>query len=439
MKRRVVITGIGPAAATGVGKEDFFTSLLHMKTNISQIPPCFAEKYSFKSRYYVPRPEFSLGDGGIHKSIENMMEEATKLAVLCARLALADAGFTIEKNNKYFQVDGLDECSIILGVGMSSLQTALESYAVHIAQCYEVKEDYKEYSNEERKETQVFKGKKRYNRMVIPMLMPNAASAWISILYGLKGFNYTVNAACASGTYAIGEAYRSILYGRCNSAITGGVEALGEKSGAIMRGFDMLTVLTRAQDGIPRPFSPERSGFLFNEGAGCVLILEELQNARKRGAHIYAELVGYECSSDAYNILQIEPSGATIAELFKIITADKKIDYLNAHGTGTQINDEVEARVIQKVFGDKRDQPYINSTKGLLGHSIGASGALEAAVTALSIDNSKIHGNLIREPLDNLNLPLESIETEIKYALSASYGFGGHNAILCLKRFDENE
>ncbi len=437
MKRRVVITGIGPATATGVGKEEFFTSLLEMKTQILPIPAGYERNYTFKSRYHVPRPEFSLGERGIPKTAENMMEEATKLAVLCASLALDDGGFAIKKSNKYFQVAGLDDCGVIIGVGMSSLHTALESYVAHTAQYIEEKDGNKE-DREERGSGQEPKRKKRYNRMVIPMLMPNAASAWISILYGLKGINYTVNAACASGTCAIGEAYRSILDGRCTAALTGGVEALGEKSGAVMRGFDMLTVLTRAQDGIPQPFSQARSGFLFNDGAGCVLILEELQRAKKRGAHIYAELVDYECSCDAYNILQIEPSGANIQELFKKITAGKKIAYLNAHGTGTQNNDDVEAGVIQEVFGDKNAQPYINSTKGLLGHSIGASGAIEAAVTALSIDKAKIHGNLTKDPLDDLNLPLESLETVIDYALSASYGFGGHNAILCFKRYVEN-
>ncbi|MCK4260314.1 MAG: beta-ketoacyl-[acyl-carrier-protein] synthase family protein [Halanaerobiales bacterium] len=426
MKRRVVITGIGPATAIGIGKEEFFNSILGLKTRIVEIPRCYEKNYAFKSRYFVSKPEFSLTDFGIHKSVEKIMEEVSRLSVLCTKLALDDAGFKIKKSDKYFQIDCLDNCIVIIGVGMSSLQTALESYTAHIAEI-----DGLNFG--------VDKAKPRYNRMVIPMLMPNSASAWISILFGIKGFSFTVNAACASGSMAIGEAYRNILNGRCNMAITGGVEALAEKNGAIMRGFDMMTTLTRSDDGKPLPFSNKRSGFLFNEGAGCVLVLEELQTALKRGADIYAEIVEYECSSDAYNIVQMEPSGENIEILFKKLTNDIKIDYINAHGTATISNDDIEAKVIQSVFGDRNSQPYINSTKGILGHSVGASGAIEAAVVAMSIKHSKIHGNLTIEPMDNLNLPLESVDSEIKYAISSSYGFGGHNALILFKRFDENE
>ena len=415
MKRRVVVTGIGPIAATGIGKEEFFNNLLGMHTCISEVPKEWEENYRFKSRFFVPKPNFALKDFGIHPAVENMMEEISRFSVLCTKLALEDAKFDIKEGDKYFRVKDLENCSIILGVGMSSLQTAFDSYTAHIG-----------------------KGN-RFNRMVIPMLMPNSASAWISILFGIKGLNYTLNASCASGTLAIGEAYRNIIEGRSEVVITGGVEALGERNGAVMRGFDVMTTLTRSQDGKPRPFSKERSGFLFNEGAGCVLILEELQSALQRGANIYAEILGYESSSDAYNIVQMDPSGENIAELLRRMTKDIKVDYINAHGTATVLNDEVEAKVIQSVFGEQTIQPYINSTKGILGHSIEASGALEAAVMAWSIKNQKIHGNLITDPIENLNLPLNTLDAEIEYALSTSYGFGGHNGMLLFKRYDEDE
>ena len=417
MKRRVVITGIGPATAIGIGKKDFSTGIYGLKTCIAEIPSSYEQNYTFKSRYFVPKPEFVLTNLGIHKSVEGMMEESSRLSVLCAKLALEDAGFQISKAEKYMQVEGLGNCGIIIGTGMSSLQTALESYIAHMAGTE----------------------KPRFNRMVIPMLMTNSPAAWISILFGLKGISYTLNAACASGTYALGEAYRTILSGRCDVILAGGVEALVEKSGAIMRGFDMLSTLTRAKDGRPQPFSQQRSGFLFNEGAGCVLVLEELEKAQIRGADIYAEIVDYESCSDAYSIVQMDPTGDSITKLFQKITEGIKVDYLNAHGTATSANDGIEAKVIQLIFGDKSTQPYINSTKGILGHSIGASGALEVAVTALSIKESRIHGNITSEPMANLNLPLATIETPIDYALSASYGFGGHNALILLKRYDDNE
>lgn len=420
MKRRVVITGIGPATAVGIGKKELFENILKMKTRICDIPTCYENNYTFKSHHFVPKPEFSLTDYGFHKSIENIMEEISRLSVLCTKLALDDAGFEIQKSDKNFKVNNLENCITILGIGMSSLQTALESYSAHISKG----EDRKKY---------------RYNRMVIPMLMPNSASSWISILFGINGFNYTVNASCASGSLAIGEAYNNIINGKYDTAITGGVEALSEKNGSIMRGFDMLTTLTKSENGTPLPFSKKRSGFLFNEGAGCVLILEELQSAKKRGADIYAEISQYECSCDAYNIVQMDPFGKNIKMIYEKIADGIGINYLNAHGTATVSNDEIEAKIIQEIFGDKNTQPYINSTKGILGHSIGASGAIEAAITAMSIKNSIIHGNLTSDPIENLNLPMASIEADINYAVSASYGFGGHNVLLLFKRFSEYE
>lgn len=420
MKRRVVITGIGPATALGIGKKDFLAGIFGLKTCLTEIPERYEKTYTFKSRYFVPKPEFSLTELGFHKSVEGMMEEDARLSVLCAKLALEDAGFKVSSGEKYLRAEGLEKCGTIIGIGMSSLQTAFDSYTAHIAQ--------------ERTESGA-----RFNRMVIPMLMTNSPAAWISILFGLRGVSYTLNASCASGSYALGEAYRSISDGRCDVILTGGVESLAERNGAIMRGFDMLSTLTRAKDGIPQPFSKQRSGFLFNEGAGCAVVLEELEMARARGADIYAEIAGYEPGSDSYSIIQIDPSGDSIAGLLAKISRGITVDYLNAHGTGTTANDEIEAKAIQSVFGDKSSQPYINSTKGILGHSIGASGALEAAVTALSIKESRIHANLTSEPIDNLNLPLETIRTPIKYALSASYGFGGHNSLILFKRYQENE
>lgn len=425
MKRRVVITGIGPATAIGTGKKEFTTGIFNLKTIIEKVPENFENNYRFKSRHFVPKPKVDLKELGIHKSISGMMEEAAKLAVLCSKLALDDAGIEIHNGGRLWQAVGMENCSVIIGIGMSSLQTALESYTAHIAG-----------TNIQREGTPL--NQPRFNRMVIPMMMTNSPAAWISILYGLKGLSYTVNASCASGSCAIGESYRNISSGRCDAALTGGVEVLAEKNGAIMRGFDMLTTLTKSEDGKPLPFSRQRSGFLFNEGAGCILLLEELERAKKRGAAIYAEIVGYESSSDAYSIVQMDPQGKSITDLFQRITADGiKVDYLNAHGTATVSNDEIEALIIQQVFGSKRHQPVINSTKGILGHSIGASGALEAAVTAISIKESRIHGNITIDPLDNLNLPLKTIEREIEYALSASYGFGGHNALLLFKRYHQ--
>ncbi|MCK4679384.1 MAG: beta-ketoacyl-[acyl-carrier-protein] synthase II, partial [Bacteroidales bacterium] len=201
-----------------------------------------------------------------------------------------------------------------------------------------------------------------------------------------------------------------------------------------MRGFDSLGTLTKSEDGLPRPFSKKRSGFLFAEGGGGILILEELESALKRGADIYAEIIDYESCSDAYSLVQIDKSGSQIKSMLSKLIKGRKIDYFNTHGTGTILNDGVEARVIQSLFGEESNQPVINSTKGMLGHSIGASGAIEAIVSALSVKNSTIHANVTEDPIDNLNLPSRNIHKQIHLALSSSYGFGGHNAAILFKK-----
>ncbi len=426
MKRRVVITGIGPVSSIGTGRDCFFENIIKHNLKVREIPGEFEKNYKFLSRFYVPAPSFSLSDFGIHQSLESAMEGISKLSSAAAKLAIEDAGFNPVPDGKYFHTDGLKDCQVIVGVGMSSLQTALNSYVPHIFG------DRKELLDG-------YTGSKHYNRMVIPLLMPNAASAWISIIFGIKGCNYTINASCASATYAIGEAYRRISQGLCSTAITGGVECLKEKYGAIMRGFDALGTLTRSKNGAPMPFSKQRSGFLFSEGGGCMLVLEDMDSAVKRRANIYAEICGYECNSDACNIVQMDQSGEQIAAILNKVSHGRKIDYLNAHGTATLANDEIEAAAIRTVFGDELKQPLINSTKGVLGHSIGASGAFEAAVTALSIYYSKVHPNIIEDPMDNLNIATRTVDRDIRYAISASYGFGGHNAAILFKRFGKDD
>lgn len=421
MDKRVVITGIGPITAGGIGESSFFSRVFNKEIVINKVPQEYENNYSFKSKFYVPAPDFSLTEFGLPKALEGAMERISKFSVAGTKLALEDAGIPVTKGSRYFTAYNIGNCHIIMGVGMSSLQTAFNSYVSHLF-------------NGDKELFEQHNINPRFNRMVIPMLMPNSAAAWISIIFGIKGPSYTVNAACASGTVAIGEAFRRIKDGYCTTAITGGVECLAEEKGAIMRGFDMLSTLTKSEDGHPMPFSKKRSGFLFNEGAGCILVLEEMEAAKNRGADIYAESCGYECNSDGYNIVQMDESGEAISSLIQKLVKGKEIQYLNAHGTGTVLNDGIEAKVINKIFGDK--QPYINSSKGILGHSIGASGALEAAISAYSIKNSKIHGNLLVDPIDNLNLTQDSTKANIEFALSTSYGFGGHNSGLLFKKVE---
>lgn len=405
MKRRVVVTGIGPITSIGIGKRDFFDRLLACETNVKEIPAAYEARCRFKSRYYTPFPDFRLPDE-VETKYENVMEKTSQIAVAATHLALRDAG-----------LKDVERASVILGVGISTLKTAFQSHLAHLGEHTAA----------------------RFNRMIIPMMMTNAAAAWVSILFGIKGPAWTLNAACASGTCAIGEAYRKIADGYCDTAIAGGVECLEDSSGSTMRGFDALGALTTSPDGIPRPFSTERSGFLFSEGGGCVLVLEEFEHARRRVARVYAEIAGYAMNSDAHNIVRMEDSGVSIDALLEDLLDGCRPAYFNAHGTGTPMNDQIEAAAIRRLFGDAAHQPLINSTKGFIGHTIGASGAIEAAVAALSIHEGKIHGNILGEPMPDLNLVKETVEMPIESAVSVSFGFGGHNAALFLTKPDLRE
>ena len=271
--------------------------------------------------------------------------------------------------------------------------------------------------------------------MAVPSSMPNSASCLVSILYGIHGSNFTLNTSCSSGSYAIGEAFRKIKDGYADMTISGGIECLKDEHGTVMRSFDMIRALTCSDDGRPQPFSYDRSGFLFSEGGGCVIILEELEKAKERGARIFAELVGFEANSDAYNMVQIEPGAEQIRKLVRKSIKDYKIDYINTHGTATELNDKTEGEIIMDIFGDRESQPIINSSKGMLGHTIGASGAIEFAATALSVWDSKVHPNLAENTFDNLNLAHKETDIDITYALSTSYGFGGHNCALIIKKY----
>lgn len=387
--RRVVITGIGPVCAGQMGKDAFFQSLLDKQTLLEPVPPEFESHGKLKSRFFVPPPKL--------EGYEKSMEAVSQIALACTGLALADAG-----------LDNLAGAGVILGVGMGSLNTGFASYHAHVT------------------------GEGRFNRLVIPMLMPNAPAAWISLKYGADRQCFSVNGACSSGTIAIGEAYEAIAGGRLDTVLTGGVDCLQDSHGAIMRGFDSLGALTRAVDGLPRPFSGQRSGFLFNMGAGCALVLEELEHARARNVQIYAEITGYACNTSAGSIVQMPDDITTLLPLFDMARGSR-IDYFNTHGTGTEQNDRIEGELIRWLWGD--EQPFLNSTKGIIGHSIGASGALEAAVTALSISRGEVHGNLSTDVMAGIDCPQDSRRLEIECALSASYGFGGHNALLMMRRY----
>ena len=425
MAHRVVITGLGPVTSAGIGKENLSSKVWMQRCNCRPIPAHFARTYALRSRWYVPLPELSLASHGIIAlPHENIMQAADRMAVLGAKLALEDAGFAPVTTGGAIRFAGAEEAGVVLGAALGSMPAALES---HLCHC--LSREVLQAELPERRLT--------FSRMVVPKTMPNSPAAWASICFGLSGPCHTVNASCASGTYAIGEAFRRIKDGYEQVVLAGGVESFQDQDGFMMRGFDVLGVLTRSADGLARPFGRNRSGFLFAEGGACLLVLEELEHALRRGARVYAEIADFRANSDASSIVQIDSTGRQITRLLRELSGGRKIDYLNTHGTGTAANDQVEAQAIQSVFGRRDQQPWVNSTKGILGHTLGASGAIEAAVTALSVSGGTVHGNLTEEPMAELNLPVGNVTCRIDNALSVSYGFGGHNGGLLLTRYYE--
>ncbi len=401
MEHRVVITGIAPVTGMGIGKEEFFERLLKKDVCICRLPENYSKGYDGFSKWYVPFPDIDYDSFG--SPIAKMNAKAplvAKATVASALLAVADA-----------EIESIDEDAAVV-------------YGASVHNAPEMVRAYRSIAEET-----------LMHPFTIPLLIPNTISAWVSMALGIHGPSHVITTACASGTSAIGEAYLSIREGRAKTAVCGGVDCMVDEEGLIYKGFDALGVLTRSEEGFPYPFSEERSGFLYNEGAACTLILEELETARQRNAKIYAEITGYESSCDAWHIVQMDPAARQIIKMLSKLTADEKIDYYNAHGTGTNLNDQTEAEIIKTVFASYEKGPYVNSTKGFIGHSLAASGAIEAAVCSYTVKNDVIHGNIMKTPLEGIELPVDPVRTEVNTAVSASYGFGGHNAVLKFRKY----
>ena len=348
------------------------------------------------------------------KKSARRMEQFCQFAVAAAGQAIADAGLTMEQEDPY-----MVGCSV--GSGIGSLQAMEREY-----------DRLKE------------KGPGRVGPMLVPLMISNMAAGNVSIAYGLKGKSLNVVTACATGTHSIGEAYRTIQYGDADVMVAGGTESSITPIG--IAGFSALTALSFSED--PQrasiPFDKDRNGFVMGEGS-AVVVLEELEHAKRRGAKIYAELIGYGCSSDAYHITSPaeDGSGAATAMLNALKdggVAPEKLSYINAHGTSTHHNDLFETRAIKLAFGEHAYDLKINSTKSMVGHLLGAAGAVEFVTCVKEIQEGYIHRTVgLRETEEELDLNYcrDSYEEEVPYALTNSLGFGGHNASLLLKKYIE--
>ena len=409
MSRRVVVTGLGAVTPIGNNVDDFWTSVKTGKIGFDHITKFDTTDY--KCHIAAELKDFNPQDFMDRKAAKRM-EPFSQYAVAAAKQAIDDSGLDIEKEDPY-----MVGCAI--GSGIGSLQ-AME------------RETQKLYE----------KGPNRVNPLLVPLMICNMAAGNVSIQFGLKGKSINDVTACATGTNTIGEAYRSIQYGEADVMVAGGTE--GSVCPIGIAGFTALTALSTVDDPAKcsLPFDKNRSGFVMGEGAG-VVILEELEHAKARGAKIYAEVVGYGCSSDAYHITSPQEDGAGAARAMTNAMSDAgvtpaDVKYINAHGTGTHHNDLFETRAIKLAFGDEAANLKINSTKSMIGHLLGAAGAVDFITCVKEIQDGFIHKTVGYETPDeeiDLNYCKDSYEEPVEYALSNSLGFGGHNASILLKAY----
>lgn len=409
--RRVVVTGMGAITPIGNSVEEFWNGIKEGKTGFG--PITYFDTADYRCKLAAEVKDFDPAQYMDKKSARRM-EQFCQFAVAAAGQAISDAGLIMEQEDPY-----MVGCSV--GSGIGSLQAMEREY-----------DRLKE------------KGPGRVGPMLVPLMISNMAAGNVSIAYGLKGKSLNVVTACATGTHSIGEAYRTIQYGDADVMIAGGTESSITPIG--IAGFSALTALSFSEDPerASIPFDKERNGFVMGEGS-AIVVLEELEHAKRRGAKIYAELTGYGCSSDAYHITSPaeDGSGAATAMLNALKdggVAPEELTYINAHGTSTHHNDLFETRAIKLAFGEHAYDLKINSTKSMVGHLLGAAGAVEFVTCVKEIQKGYIHRTVgLRETEEELDLNYcrDSYKEEVPYALTNSLGFGGHNASLLLKKYIE--
>ena len=413
MEKRVVITGLGAITPIGNTVDEMWKGIEEKKCGIDKITHFDVEGYktslAAEVKNYDPLDYFEA------KSAKRL-DKSSQFAIIAAKEAFADSGITKENTD-------LERVGVFVSSGIAGLKTIQE-------QC----------------EVNYVKGHNRVSPMFIPMTIANMPAGNIAIELGLKGESISIVSACASSTHAIGEAYKTIKYGSEDVILAGGTEA--PICGIGIAGFENMKALSHATDPnrASIPFDKERSGFVMGEGA-AVLVLEDLEHAKARGAKIYAEVIGYGATSDAYHITSPAPEGEGGARAMKRAIEDSKItpedvDYINAHGTSTHLNDSLETQAIKTALGDAASKVMVSSTKSNTGHLLGAAGGLEAIVCVKAIENSlvppTINYQVKDEECDLDVVPNEPRKADIKIAMSNSLGFGGHNASVVLQKYQEN-
>ena len=410
MKRRVVITGLGAITPLGNDVESFWNSIKLGENGIDEISLFNAENLKVKMAAEVKNFDVN---NFIDKKESKRMDRYTQFALIASDEAIKDSNLDLNSLNK-------ERIGVIFGSGIGGIRTI-----------------------EAQIRTLALKGPNRISPLTIPMGISNIAAGTISIRHGILGSSLSLTSACATSTHCIGEAYRSIKDGYLDIIVAGGSEASISEFG--ISSFQALTALSKSEDRNRAPirFDKERNGFVMGEGAGA-LILEDLESALNRGAKIYAEIVGYGSTCDAYHITSpcLDGDGAYRAMRDALIDADitsDKISYINAHGTSTEINDKVETLAIKKALGNNYLNAYVSSTKSMTGHLLGAAGAIEAIISIKSLQDNFVPATINYINKDDecdLNLVVnEGLNTNIEYSMSNSLGFGGHNGTLIFKKW----
>ena len=413
-KRRVVITGMGAVTPCGIGVDNFWNALLNGKSGVSLIESIDTEKHTVKIAGEIKDKDFNPEDYMSSKDA-NRMDRFTQFAMVAADEAIADSG-----------IDEADIDPYRIGVLVSSAAGGFKTF-------------------EKNHMAMINKGPTKGSPFTVPMLIVDMASGRVSMKHGYKGVNKAVVSACATGSHSIGDAFRTIQYGDADVMVAGGCEATITTLG--IGAFTAARTLSKRNDEptkASRPYDKDRDGFVMGEGAG-VVVLEEYEHAKARGAKIYAEIVGYGQSADAYDMVAPDPDGNGAIKAMELALADagmkpEDIDYINPHGTSTGLGDVAESQAIAKIFGDKEKNPnlLVSSTKSMHGHMLGATGAVEGIVCVKTITDGKVPPTINLDNQDEHVANLDYVthkarEKKVHAALSNSFGFGGHNATLVFK------
>jgi len=413
-KRRVVITGLGAVTPVGIGVDKFWSSLLNGKSGVSLIENMDTELHTVKIAAEIKNEDFNPENYMTSKEA-NRMDRYTQFAMVAADEAIADSGIDETEFDPY-------RVGVIVSSAAGGFHTFERSHLAMIE-----------------------KGPTKCSPFTVPMLIVDMAAGRISMKHGYKGINKVVVSACATGSHSVGDAFRAIQYNEADVMVAGGCEATITNLG--IGAFTAARTLSKRNDEptkASRPYDKDRDGFVMGEGAG-VLVLEEYEHAKARGAKIYAEVVGYGQTADAYDMVAPDPEGKGALKAMELALADaglkpEDIDYINPHGTSTGLGDIAESQAIAKLFGDKEQNPNlaVSSTKSMHGHMLGATGAVESIVCVKTITDGKVAPTINLDNQDehvaNLDyVPHKARDKKVRTALSNSFGFGGHNATLVFK------